>query len=429
MKRPASIFILALLLPGLALGAPVPAKVDGLISTGSVAVGKSTAADSKAALEVSSTTKGFLPPRMTTAQRTAISSPPAGLIVFDTDLSKTYQYSGSAWVEVGSGAGGGGLNYASANPDAETDLSGWATFADGASLVDGTGGSPTAVLSRVTTTVLEGNGEFGYSVGGAFDGVSFDFTINREHLASILEVSFSYELSSYGNYTCGPLATDTCDLKVAIYDKDAGALIPLIEGERIQKVSGPYKHVAKFQTHATSDDYRLIIYQTTAGGSYSLTWDSVKIGPQGSQTLAASPTIASKYFTTSGQTFADSTSTTVVWGTKDFDSHGSTMNTSTGVWTAPENGLYELEGHVMFQGSGWNAGGRADITANGLLVGRIDEAQTPFTNIRSAQLAGTIRLLAGQTLSVVINQNSGSSKSLFTASGYNWISIKRVGNY
>jgi len=50
-----------------------------------------------AILEAVSTTKGFLPPRMTTAQRTAISSPAAGLIVFDTDTTKSYTYDGSTW--------------------------------------------------------------------------------------------------------------------------------------------------------------------------------------------------------------------------------------------------------------------------------------------------------------------------------------------
>ena len=41
--------------------------------------------DSKAVLELESTTKGFLPPRMTTAQMNAITSPTEGMIVYCTD--------------------------------------------------------------------------------------------------------------------------------------------------------------------------------------------------------------------------------------------------------------------------------------------------------------------------------------------------------
>ena len=43
-------------------------------------------------LTLTSTTKGFLPPRMTTSQKTAIASPTEGLIVFDTTLNKLCVY-------------------------------------------------------------------------------------------------------------------------------------------------------------------------------------------------------------------------------------------------------------------------------------------------------------------------------------------------
>jgi uncharacterized protein (TIGR02145 family) len=44
-----------------------------------------TSIDGSATLELESSSKGFLPPRMTTVQRDAISSPAAGLIVYNTD--------------------------------------------------------------------------------------------------------------------------------------------------------------------------------------------------------------------------------------------------------------------------------------------------------------------------------------------------------
>jgi hypothetical protein len=55
-----------------------------------------TALNASAVLQTNSTTKGFLPPRMTTTQKNAISSPAAGLVVYDTTLNKLCVYT-TAW--------------------------------------------------------------------------------------------------------------------------------------------------------------------------------------------------------------------------------------------------------------------------------------------------------------------------------------------
>jgi hypothetical protein len=53
-----------------------------------------------AMLDVSSTNKGLLPPRMTTAQRTAIASPADGLLVFDTNTQSYWYRRVSIWTEL-----------------------------------------------------------------------------------------------------------------------------------------------------------------------------------------------------------------------------------------------------------------------------------------------------------------------------------------
>jgi hypothetical protein len=50
-----------------------------------------------AIFNISSTTQGFLPPRMTSTQRNAIGSPAQGLMLFDTTLNKLCVYSGTSW--------------------------------------------------------------------------------------------------------------------------------------------------------------------------------------------------------------------------------------------------------------------------------------------------------------------------------------------
>ena len=63
---------------------------------GSIGIGTS-APNSTALLDITSTDKGFLPPRMTTAQRDAISSPATGLVIYNTTTDVLNFYNGSAW--------------------------------------------------------------------------------------------------------------------------------------------------------------------------------------------------------------------------------------------------------------------------------------------------------------------------------------------
>src|SRR5262245_57149222 len=54
-----------------------------------------------AQLDVSSTNKGLLPPRMTSIQRKGITNPAEGLVVYDLDLHSLTLFDGSKWVMLG----------------------------------------------------------------------------------------------------------------------------------------------------------------------------------------------------------------------------------------------------------------------------------------------------------------------------------------
>lgn len=60
--------------------------------------------DPSAILDVKSTVKGFLLPRMTTVQRIAISNPAIGLKVFDTTTKSFWFFNGSTWIESATGS-------------------------------------------------------------------------------------------------------------------------------------------------------------------------------------------------------------------------------------------------------------------------------------------------------------------------------------
>ena len=54
--------------------------------------------DNSAVLDIKSSTKGLLPPRMSTSQRDAISNPAEGLVIYNTDSKILELFNGTAWV-------------------------------------------------------------------------------------------------------------------------------------------------------------------------------------------------------------------------------------------------------------------------------------------------------------------------------------------
>src|SRR6266542_1477562 len=83
-------------------------------ANGAAGVG-TTSPNASSLLDIASTTKGMLTPRMTQVQRDAIASPATGLLIFQTDKTPgLYYYTGTAWKAVAqrgwSLTGNGGIN-------------------------------------------------------------------------------------------------------------------------------------------------------------------------------------------------------------------------------------------------------------------------------------------------------------------------------
>jgi hypothetical protein len=73
---------------------------SGAYAQNGVSIGTGAAADPSSMLDVTSTTKGMLVPRMTAAQRTAIGTPANGLLVYQTDAPIGFwYYNGTSWVQ------------------------------------------------------------------------------------------------------------------------------------------------------------------------------------------------------------------------------------------------------------------------------------------------------------------------------------------
>lgn len=78
-------------------------KTSAIYRDGIVGIGTTTP---KGALDVNSTTGAFIPPRMTTAQRNLLSTPPAGAIIFNSSVNQLQVNTGTSSVPVWSSTSG-----------------------------------------------------------------------------------------------------------------------------------------------------------------------------------------------------------------------------------------------------------------------------------------------------------------------------------
>ena len=91
-------------------------------ATNSVGIGTATPTQ---VLQIDSTTSGFLPPRMSTAQKNAINPQTPGLVIFDSDLNSLSVRTSTGWISLADGTG-------NVIGPATSTVNNFATFSDGA---------------------------------------------------------------------------------------------------------------------------------------------------------------------------------------------------------------------------------------------------------------------------------------------------------
>ena len=199
-----------------------------------------------------------------------------GTLVYSTDQQKAYVDNGSSLIPVGSGSGGGSLNYIE-NPDAETDTTGWATYADAAGTqpVDGTGGTANITWTRSTSSPLRGTASFLFTKDAANrqgQGASCDFTIDDADKAKVMQIGFDYAVAS-GTYATG-------DVAIYIVDVTNGTVIQP-SAYQVENVGVNSTARLTFQTASNSTSYRLCFHvASTSASAYSLKFDNITLGPQ-----------------------------------------------------------------------------------------------------------------------------------------------------
>lgn len=122
-----------------------------------------TSPNSKAALDISSTTQGLLPPRMDSTQRNAIIAPPAGLTIFNTSTKSLQCYNGTSWYStihwIGENYGGGMVFFVYDNGQhglisATTDQSTGIPWNNGINKFTGTSGNGLCAGIMNTTLII-----------------------------------------------------------------------------------------------------------------------------------------------------------------------------------------------------------------------------------------------------------------------------------
>ncbi len=185
---------------------------------GSIGMGTSTP-DNSALVDISSTTKGFLPPRMTTAQRDAISLPVAGLTIYNTSKNCNETYNGSTWVSnthyIGESYGGGIVFYIYDNGQhgliaATADQSTGIAWYNGTNRITGTTGDGLNAGAMNTAMIIatqmadNQNGNFAAKICADYSETVGDVTYGDWYLPSKYELNLLHQQRSvvggFANY-------------------------------------------------------------------------------------------------------------------------------------------------------------------------------------------------------------------------------------
>jgi uncharacterized protein (TIGR02145 family) len=143
-----------------------------------------------AMLDVSSTSKGFLPPRMTNAQKSALAMPLAGMIIWCSDcgtLGELQIYNGTSWTNfVGGAASAGKPDAPTIGTAAVSGVSGTATVtfttpaSNGGSAI--TSYTATSTPGGLTGTLSQAGGGT-ITVTGLTNGTAYTFTVTATTMA------------------------------------------------------------------------------------------------------------------------------------------------------------------------------------------------------------------------------------------------------
>ena len=344
-----------------------------------VGVGTSSP-DASAALEIASTEQGLLIPRMTSAQRDAISSPAPGLLVYNTDDDEINKYNGSAWL--GEDLSDVLSNGADAGATAITNLA-----------------DPTNDQDAATKAYVDSN-------KGAFLEAS-----------NVVAGGDADDDFVFGSNQLDDDDTTTDDDKRMFFDKSKGAL-------RVGRVTDDKWDEANVGEASTG-----LGYNTTASGAYSVATGHLTEASGGNSFATGDRSVASNslsvatgYLTTASGFAATAMGYTTT--ASGFMTTAIGNFTTAFSYTETAIGTYNTS-YTPASTTNFNSADRAFVVGNGTGSGNRSDAFILYKN-GDATLAGTLTESSDRRLKKDIVSLSGSLTSLLKVRGvhYRWNNLK-----
>jgi uncharacterized protein (TIGR02145 family) len=413
--------------------------------TGAVAIGTTTPAAS-AALDITSTTQGLLLPRLTYVQKTAISNPVAGLILFCSDCGTNGEmqlYNGTSFVNMIGLAGqfampGISSTTAISAISTSTATSGGVINSDGGAsittrgIVWGTSTAPTIALATKTTNGT-GVGTFTSAITGLTSGVTYYV---RAYATNSVGTKYGTEISFNSSQAVATLAATTTVSAIGSNTATSGGNITYNGGATVtasgivwSTTSTPTIALSTKTTNgAANGAYTSNITNLTPGTlyyvrSYATNSVGTNYGAQTSFTTLNTPTISvtasaisitSSTATSGGTITADGgaavTARGVVYGTSSLSSTFSvTSGTGTGTYSIGLTGLNPATTYFV----------RSFATNS---VGTVYGTETSFTTIAVEPTVSATAVAASITGSSATSGGTISSNggATVTVSGIIW---------
>jgi hypothetical protein len=137
--------------------------------------------------------------------------------------------------------------------------------------------------------------------------------------------------------------------------------------------------------------------------------------------------VSARAFNSAGTSIPSASNTTITYSGTTFDTHGA-FNTSTGVFTAPETGYYQINGAIGFANFSWTASQIFDIyfLKNGITFATKRQVMPTISESSGTNLSDVVYLLKSDTVTMQVRHTRGTATTLEAGGTYNYLSIAKV---